>query len=357
MFMRRYSIALLCIFILAPGVMAAEGKSRQGRPPAPVEVVLAVERQMAPVVWVAASLVSRRDVRIAAETEGRLKFIADIGTRVQAGDVLAQIDTSPLLLLLQEQQAGVQRAVAQRDFLHQEVKRLGRLAGQNNAAQTQLERIEAEYAVANADLALATAQQRQSQDVIDRATLRAPFAGVVVQRLFQVDEWVTKAQALLQLVDPLSLEIQADAPLASLHYLDVGDRLLVQQGGEKKTARLRSLTNAAASRSQQLALRLNIEAGDWLAGQSLRLAVPVAGQTSVIAVPRDALVMRRSGVAVFRVNGEGKAERVTVVTGIAEGDWIAVKGDVQVGDQVITRGAERLRPDQAVRVITAMAVP
>ena len=357
MLMHRYFIVLTCVFFIASGIARAEDKPRKGMPPAPVEIVEAVERLMAPVTWVAASVVSRADVRVSAENEGRLEFIIDVGEHVQQGQVVARIDASRLALQMKQQQARVRRAQAQRNFLQQEVKRLGRLAGQNNAARTQLERIEAEYEVAKADLALTMAQRQQFQDDIDRSKVQAPFAGVVIQRYMQTGEWATKGKVLLQMLDPIALEIQLDAPLSSASYLHPGDELLVRGGGIEKTARIRTLTNAAASSSRQLALRLDIDNASWLVGQSLRVAVPVDSRDSMIAVPRDALVMRRSGIAVFRVNGEEKAERVAVTTGIAEGDWIAISGDIVAGDRVITRGAERLRPSQAVKIINAGESP
>lgn len=335
----------------------AEDKWGKGRPATPVVVAIAMEQLMAPITWVTGSVSSRFEAGIAAETEGRIVFVAETGERVEKGAVIARVDSTRLSLLMKEQQARVQRAEAQRAFLQQEVKRLRRLAGQNNAARTLIERTEAEHAVAKADLALAHAQLQQSQDMIDRAVLRAPFTGVVIQRLVQAGEWAAKGRILLHMLDPLALEIQATAPLASLPFLSPGDELLVKNGRLEKKARLRTLTNAAAGAARQLALRLDFDNTDWLAGQSLRVAIPVAGQQTLIAVPRDALVLRRSGIAVFRVDAQGKAERVAVVTGIADGDLIAVSGGIGAGDKIIIRGAERLRPGQQVRITNADELP
>jgi multidrug efflux pump subunit AcrA (membrane-fusion protein) len=67
-------------------------------------------------------------------------------------------------------------------------------------------------------------------------------------------------------------------------------------------------------------------------------------------VPRDALVLRRDGVSIFRVDGNNLAEQVSVTTGIAEGDYIEVSGGIMPGDRVIIRGSERLRSGQAVKI-------
>ncbi len=66
---------------------------------------------------------------------------------------------------------------------------------------------------------------------------------------------------------------------------------------------------------------------------------------------RDALVIRAEGLYVYRVNGEERAERIAVKAGVADGDWIAVDGELKAGDQVIVRGAELLRGNERVQVV------
>jgi multidrug efflux pump subunit AcrA (membrane-fusion protein) len=68
-----------------------------------------------------------------------------------------------------------------------------------------------------------------------------------------------------------------------------------------------------------------------------------------VALPRDALVLRRDGVSVFLVR-DNKAVQIPVQVGIGQGDLVEVIGDVQPGDQVIIRGAERLFPGQPVNI-------
>jgi len=82
-------------------------------------------------------------------------------------------------------------------------------------------------------------------------------------------------------------------------------------------------------------------------GQTLRIAVPSEQPRNVVAVPRDALVLRRDGTTVYRITEDNIAEAVSVVLGIAAGDLIEVSG-IESGDRVVTRGGERLRPGQTV---------
>ncbi len=80
-----------------------------------------------------------------------------------------------------------------------------------------------------------------------------------------------------------------------------------------------------------------------------------SGRTGMVrsVVPRDALIRRREGTDVFRVNGDDTAERISVTTGDSRGDLVAVEGDLAEGDRVVVRGAESLRDGATVVVVTA----
>jgi multidrug efflux pump subunit AcrA (membrane-fusion protein) len=73
----------------------------------------------------------------------------------------------------------------------------------------------------------------------------------------------------------------------------------------------------------------------------------------VLAVPRDALVLREDNTYVFKVDGKNVAQRVAVETGSEEGTLVEVHGLLSPGERVIVRGAERLETGQKVRAILA----
>jgi len=83
----------------------------------------------------------------------------------------------------------------------------------------------------------------------------------------------------------------------------------------------------------------------------VEVGLPSNNGRAAIAVPRDALVLRNEGTYVFRINAEGKAERLSVETGESQGEMIEVLTDgLADGDLLVTRGAERLEPGQQVTI-------
>jgi multidrug efflux pump subunit AcrA (membrane-fusion protein) len=70
----------------------------------------------------------------------------------------------------------------------------------------------------------------------------------------------------------------------------------------------------------------------------------------VLAVPRDAVVMRREGNFVLRVDSANKAERVSVQIGANLDGLVEVSGNLRAGDRLIVRGGERVEAGQAVTI-------
>ncbi|WP_455200699.1 efflux RND transporter periplasmic adaptor subunit [Kaarinaea lacus] len=325
------------------------------RPPAPVVVAEAKSTQLAPVTWAAGTVISRDDAKLATEVEGRLKKVLDVGVRVKAGQVVARIDNTFVDLRIEELKAAVEREKARLVFLREEVKRLQRLAKQNNAAKTLLEQTQADREVAHNDLTIARTRLRQAEEEKSRHQIRAPFDGVIAERYAQAGERVDEGNPVVRLIDPATMEVQARVPLKSINFISEHSKIKLQVEQPEVVAvdgDVRTIVPVGDERSRLMDLRINFKDVNWRIGQPVRVALPTAAPRQVLAVPRDALVLRRSGTSIYRVNGESKAENIPVQVGIASGDLVEVTGKLTPGDKVVIRGGERLRPGQPVSIIT-----
>jgi hypothetical protein len=136
--------------------------------------------------------------------------------------------------------------------------------------------------------------------------------------------------------------------VTALPYIRPGTRLGLIIAGQPATGAVRTLVPVGDDQSRLYELRLLLEGDGWSAGQSVRIAIPTAASRPAIVIPRDALVLRRDGATVFRILADNTAERISVETGIAEGDFIEIVGAVRPGDAIVIRGGERLRAGQQV---------
>ena len=321
------------------------------QPPATVHIANAQLQNLAPMTQVAGTVVSRSDARLSAEVEGRLLQILDVGSVVEENAVIAEIEDTGLQLRKAELEAEVTRAEASLRYLEAEEKRLGKLAEANLTSATLVEQTRSQRDVARSDLKVAQTRLAQVNDQLGRSRIRAPFPGTVVERLARVGERMAVGSEVARIVNPDDLEIVARAPLEYMSFVAVGDSLsLITRDGHDARAMVRSVVAVGSENTHVYELRLDIPPQMFPVGQTLRVSVPTSALRKVLTVPRDALVLRSDGIAVFVVDESNTAQRINVETGIGAGDLIEIRGALNAGDRVIIRGNERLQPGQTVQV-------
>ena len=337
--------------VFAPhSAFAQGGGNAQGPPPAPVVVATAESRMLAPVTWYPGTVISRNRARVAAEVEGRLEWVAEVGASIAEGEVVARMDDALLRQSLAENEAAVSRERARLTFLDAQVTRLEKLVTQNTATRSRLEEAVAERDISRSELRAARARVALTTERLERTRIKAPFGGIVTERVRHSGEWAKSGEAVVRIVDAGALEVQTWIPIAALAFVEEGSELALQANPRRTSATVRTIVPVGDNRSRLYELRLAIEGESWPVGQDMRVAIPTAAARAVVAIPRDALVLRRGGAAVYRVDANGLADRVAVTPGIAQDELIEVDG-IAPGDRVVIRGGERLRPGQPVRVV------
>jgi len=316
-----------------------------------VRVAKASVQDLAPETIVPGTVISRNDARLAAEVTGRLLELADVGTVVARDDVVAKIEDTTIRLRKEELLAEVERAEARLKYLESEEGRYVTLAESNLAAATKLEETRSNRDVSRGDLRVAKSRLAQIEDQLSRTSIRAPFNGIVVERLMMPGERVDTGKNIVRMVDQQHLEVIARAPLEYYPYVRPGQHLKLRIGLLKASGVVRTVVAVGSENTHQFELRLDIESNSFPVGQTLRVSIPTSDARRALVVPRDALVLRPEGISVFVVDSEKKAKKVLVTTGIDAGDQIEVAGDLNDGDTVIIRGNERLQPGQAVSVM------
>ena len=322
----------------------------QGMPPAAVVVDKVQLRMLAPTINVPGTVVSRFDSRLASELNAKLKWIAEVGTEVEEGDTIARLENITFRLNEMEAQSRVTREQARVTFLQSEKKRLLRLAENNLSAKSQLDKTTSDLAIAESDEAIAKAQLGHAKVAMHVTEIRAPFDGIVTERLRNIGERLNIADEVIRLVDPNSLEIVARAPLNTVNFINENDVLELHNDFRQGDATVRTIVPFGNPQSHMFEVRLNADPEVWTVGESVRLSMPTAQEKEVLAVPRDALILRREGASVFRVLDDNTVEKIHVITGLGAGSHIEIIGDVDPGDRVVIRGAERLSDGMTVSI-------
>jgi len=339
--MRHFLISIL-------GIAQCSIALAQGMPPAVVVTAEAEIRQLAPSVDVPGTVISRFDSRLASELSAKLVWIAEVGTTVKEGDTVARLEDFTFKLLEMEAQARVEREQARVTFLRSEKSRLDELSEKNLSAKSQLDQVTSDLAIAESEETMARVQLGLTQISMHITQIRAPFDGLITERLRNIGERLNIADEVIRIVNPDALEVVARAPLNTVNFISERAVLQLHNDFREDEASVRTIVPFGNPQSHMFEVRLNVDPELWTVGESVRLSMPTANVKDVLAVPRDALVLRREGTSVFRINDDMTAEQVNVITGLGDGSHIEVIGELRAGDRVVTRGAERLSDGMTV---------
>ena len=330
---------------------ASPEATRPSLPSALVDVRPVTASSTGSSLWVTGTLLSRFDAGIAAEIAGRLVSVAEVGDRLQAGEALARIDHGSLDIQLRADEAEIRRLEVRLEHLAKQVKRVKALAEQEIAAAYQLDDLDSQRAMAEQDLEAARIELDRTRYSLSLTTIKAPFAGRVVERLAQPGDYVTVGEQVARLVDVDRIEVQAQAPLTVAPWIREGMEARIQGSGLESIGRVRTAVPVGDDRSRMFEVRLEVSDVPWPVGTALKVLLPRSGETDgAFQVPRDALILRRGATYVYVID-QGKARRVDVTAGTGEGERIEVQGALEVGDQVVVRGGERLQPGQNVELV------
>ena len=311
--------------------------------------------------------VARQRGDVATRVSGAVsKIDVDVGDRVNKGDVIAHLVQDRL-----EWQRSLQRAevsnfsarVATKKagitLLQKELQRITSLKKSPAFSQARLDDKEQEILVAKSELVEAEASLRKARATLKLteidfkdAQIVAPFGGVVSQKHTSAGSYLTVGDRVVTLIDDRTLEIEADVPSSRVSGLKPGTNVTgtLDQSGDIKT-KVRAIIPDENPLTRTRAVRFTpilSEGREGLAvNQSITLFLPNGEQRNVLSVHKDAILNRR-GIKLVIVPTDGRVAFRPVTLGNAVGNRFVVLKGLKEGELVVTRGNERLRPDQEI---------
>lgn len=346
----RLGALLLCAALLLPGCDSGGGgepRARRGAAehlvvtaPAILEATQAVHERPA-------TLRYRRVLRLFSQEEGRLiDFTLYEGDPVARDQILVQLDAALIRAELDKARATLEQARLD----------LGRLRDLQRGRAAS----ESEVAAAATAVEVATAEVRLLETRLGYTAIRAPFPAIVLERLVEPGDFVTKGTHLLTMADPLSLIAETRASELLLPALRVGDpaRLRIDAlGAEIFAARILRVHPSVETSSRQGIVELTLEPipPGAKAGQFARVTLSSAAVERLL-VPFRAVRRDRDGELVWTLDSDGRAERRAVRTGLRIGDQVEILDGLTAGEPVIARGFLGLNAGQLVTPVAFAAL-
>lgn len=335
---------------LVAGLLVAAGcggdgdaaTSGGGSQPMPVRAGEAVSDTVVEEVRATGEVEAIQSIELRPEVSGRLaRILAREGTEVRRGTPLFKVDDAEL-------QAEVRRLEAERDLAEQALARTRELLERNASSTADLERAEATARSTRAQLEL----QRTR---LERTVVRAPFSGIVGERLVSLGDYVTPATSLtsLQTVDPqrASFEVPERYAQELAEGQTVSFRVAAISGREF-TGTVDFVDPRVQLPGRTITVKAVVENPERLLRPGMfveaRLATKV--RPNAVVVPEEAILPLGGTNYVWAITEENTANRIEVELGVRRPGYVEIRNGLSAGDRVVTGGYEFLFPDAPVMV-------
>ncbi len=351
---RRMIIMLICIGLLLAALvgfnlfrshMIAKMMASNAVPPATVTSTVAGYQMWQPQLAAVGSLRAVRGVDVTTEVPGLVREIAfSSGQEVKAGQILVRLNDDADTALLRSLQAAAElsQTVYRRDRAQYDIQAIAKAQLDADAA----------------DLKSRNAQVAQQAALVDKKTIRAPFAGRVGITTVNPGQYINPGDAIvtLQSIDPIYADFYL--PQQQLGQLAIGQSVAVDTnafGGRTFDGKIKSINPKvdSATRNVQIEASVDNHERKLLPGMYANVKIDAGFEQRYLTLPQTAITYNPYGATVFVIkpgsqpDAHGKAlpvaQQVFVTPGPTRGDQVAVLKGVEAGMQVVTSGQLKLK--------------
>jgi membrane fusion protein (multidrug efflux system) len=292
-----------------------------------------------------------------ARASGYLKKIhVDIGSRVEAGQLLAEIDTPELDEELAQSQAQLAQTQAALELAESTAKRWADLLKTSSVSEQEAAEKAADLALKKANVAAARANMQRLENLRSFDRVTAPFAGTITSRRVDTGELVTSggARELFRLAQTGKLRVFVHVPQGMARSVETGQTAevtLPEFPKKKFTAKVARTSGAINPESRTLLceLELDNQTGELLAGSFAQVHLSDAKPEAALTIPGNALMFRAEGSRVAVVT-DGRVELRRVSVGRDFGPTVEISNGIEAGDSVVLNPPDSLVDGMTVRV-------
>lgn len=358
----RGSMQVLILVLMVGGLAACGNGGAQAPAARPVLVAKAAEAAgpaRPELSAYAGEVRAREETALAFRVGGKvLRRLVDVGDRVRAGDVIAELDPGDLRLQAESLQAQATAADAQLARARADHARLTALADDRLVSRSALDQQTAALRAAEGQARAARAQRDLARNQAAYGQLRVSQDGVIASRQVEAGQVIAAGQPAFTLAADSGREIAFALPESRIHEFRIGQPVVIElwsASGERLPGRIREIAPAADPQARTYAARATLDgdAGRVVAlGQSARVYIPGTA-ASGLHLPLSALQRDGKGrAAVWVVDAATrKARRVPVVTGPYGDDGVDVRSGLKPDDWVVLAGGHLLHDGAQVQPV------
>ena len=306
------------------------------------------------------------DAPIYARTNGYLKrWHVDIGARVQAGQLLAEIDTPELDQQLLQARADLSTAQANARLAQTTAERYRDLIQSDSVSRQDLDNANGNLEAREAAVESSRANVKRLEQLQAFRRIEAPFAGVITARNTDIGALIdsgSNAKELFHVAAVNKLRVFVNVPQVYSRAARAGlsaDLTLKEFPGRRFTGTLARTANAIEVASRTLLTEIDVDnpRNELLPGSYAEVHIKLPTATTTLQLPVDALIFKGDGLQVATVDAQNRVALLTVTSGRDFGDMVEVLSGLSGGERVISNPPDSLSPGDTVRVVTPPGAP
>jgi RND family efflux transporter MFP subunit len=291
------------------------------------------------------------DAPIYARTNGYLrKWYVDIGARVKAGQLLAEIDTPEVDQQLQQARADLNTAEANSNLSQITSKRYEDLKNTDSVSKQDVDNANGDYAAKKAMENSSVANVKRLEDTKAFQNIYAPFDGVITARNTDVGQLIDQGSSstqkeLFHIAAIKTLRVYINVPqqysIAAKPGL-TADLTLGEYPGRRFQGTLVRTANSIdlASRTLLVEVDVNNSSGELLPGAYTEVHLKLPSDVPTFILPVSALIFRSQGLQVASVDSNNKTKLVAITLGRDFGSQVEVLSGLNADDKIIVNPAD-----------------
>lgn len=295
---------------------------------------------------------------LSSRASGYLKrWTKDIGSRVEKGELLAEIESPEIDQQLTQAMAAREQTAASLALARSTVERWEALRKKDVVAQQELDEKRSGFAQAQANVAAADANVERLRQLEGFKRVVAPFAGIITRRNVDVGDLIEGGSGrplfILTQADPL--RVYVNVPQAYAHLVKPGQKVNITQAElrerlfEGKVERTAAAIDTA-TRTMQIEISLPNRDGVLLPGAYVQASLPLAASRDLV-IPTNALIFRAEGIQVASVDAASRVKLVGVKLGRNFGNTVEVLDGLKGGEQLVLNPPDSMADGDTVTVV------
>ena len=309
-----------------------------------VETLVLSRTAFTDVISLTGSVEALDDATLSSQTDGPVTMLRDLGTRVQEGDIVAEIDA-------EEAEAAVEQARARYELAQDRFERQQPLYRDSVISALEFEQVRSERNQARAALS-------QAETRLDNAQVEAPFAGTIEERFIEKGEQAAPGARIARLVNTRRVKVTAGIPERYANDIQVGTPVQLdfrRYGAGVRTAEVTFVGGTIDPESRTFSIEATVsnDDGTLKPEMGVNLRVTRAVLDSAIAIPRSAVLRDETGTQAYvvdRTDSVAVARNRALTLGPSSEGLVVVESGLSANDELIIVGQNNVAPGTPLEI-------